>query len=317
MDKHFTITIEDEKGKREFNLHKILKKVLIYTALFLFSVLFVSLGSIVYLNGTLVHIEKKKARLEASYVDLAEKIMQKEEELKNNKAKLCKVTDSLSEVERIIGLKPLDKSLQQRVDSAKLTAMQRATLLRFLPSGSPVLYNGITSKFGYRIHPTLHKREFHKGIDLKARKNTPVYATADAIVEWAGYHKSSGFGNLVILTHMYGFKTYFGHLQRVVVKSGQFVKKGELIAYSGNTGLSNGPHLHYEIRFLQRPLNPYYFIKWTQQNYNEIFEKEHKVPWKSILMAMKQLEIVQPRELKLTEQKSIITQENNVTGKTL
>jgi len=188
-----------------------------------------------------------------------------------------------------------------------MSSSQRATLLELIPSGSPVEYHGITSKFGYRIHPTLGTREFHRGDDMKAKLGTPVHATANAIVEWAGFHKRSGFGNLIILTHVYGFKTYYGHLKRVVVKSGQFVKKGDLIGYTGNSGLSNGPHLHYEIRFIQRALNPFYFIKWTQHHYNEIFEKEKKVPWQSLITATSQIKVVpqmQTQQSSQPEQKS-------------
>ncbi|WP_434658509.1 M23 family metallopeptidase [Sulfurimonas sp. NW9] len=142
---------------------------------------------------------------------------------------------------------------------------------------------------------------------MKAKFNTPVYATADGIVEWAGLHRRSGFGKLVILEHVYGFKSYFGHLNKIVVKSGQFVKKGDLIAYTGNSGLSNGPHLHYEIRFIHRALNPYYFIKWTQQNYDEIFKKEKKIPWQSLIMATSRIKVIkqmQTQQLSQPEQKS-------------
>jgi len=316
MDKHFTITIEDDQGTKEFNVHKMVKKIFIYSGIFLFILLFFSVGTVFYLNHSLTAIEKKKGTLEKAYKNLETKRQKTLEEL-------SELSDSLSEIEKLIGLKPLgDESLSERVNSAKLTSSQRATLLRLLPSGSPVEYHGITSKFGYRIHPTLNTKEFHRGSDLKAKRNTPVYATADAIVEWAGFHKSSGFGYLVILTHVYGFKSYFGHLKKVVVKSGQFVKKGDLIAYSGNSGLSSGPHLHYEIRFFQRPLNPYYFMKWTQKNYNTIFQKEKKVPWKSIISAMKQIEIVTPKSVEnetsaQKDQNKTIAEENNVTGKTL
>ena len=187
-------------------------------------------------------------------------------------------------------------SLHDRVDLTKLNSEQMATLLQLVPSGSPIKYHGITSKFGYRTHPTLERREFHRGTDLKAKMNTPVYAPADAIVEFAGVHKKSGFGRLVILTHAFGFKTYYGHLNRVVTKSSHFVKKGELIAYTGNSGMSNGPHLHYEIRYLFNVLNPYWFIKWSVKNYNNIFKKEQKVPWQSLVTATTNLKVINPTQ---------------------
>jgi hypothetical protein len=77
-----------------------------------------------------------------------------------------------------------------------------------------------------------------------------------------------------------------------VIKSGAFVKKGDLIAYTGNTGMSNGPHLHYEVRFLHKVVNPFLFIKWSVENYNDIFQKETKVPWQSLITATAHLKLM-------------------------
>jgi len=216
------------------------------------------------------------------------------------------VSDSLSEIEVLIGLNPIESSsLQERVDSAKQSSQHRATLLQLIPSGSPIKYTGITSKFGWRKHPILKKKEFHRGLDMKAKMNTPVYAPADGIVEWAGVHKKSGFGKLVILQHSYGFRTNFGHLNKIVVKSRQFVRKGTLIAYTGNSGMSNGPHLHYEIRFMYTTMNPYYFVKWNMKNYSEIFEKEKKIPWQSLITATAQLKVQNPTQTLPSSQKVV------------
>ena len=300
MDKHFTITIHDENGVKKFNVHKLLKKFFFYLLALLIAIGLLAVGTILYLDYNVNQIDKKREALQEAYEklrlqdrELKEDINTTKEALKIKKEELCELSDSLSEIEKLMGLKPIeDETLKERVNITKLTSAQRATLLELIPSGSPVEYHGITSKFGYRMHPILHRREFHKGTDLRAKRNTPIYATADAIVEWAGYHKRSGFGKLIILAHVYGFRTSFGHLNKIVVKSGQFVKKGQLIGYTGNSGISNGPHLHYEVRFIQRPLNPFWFIKWTQKNYNQIFEKEKKVPWNSVIEAMSQIQIV-------------------------
>ncbi|MDH4944989.1 M23 family metallopeptidase [Sulfurimonas sp. C5] len=293
MDRHFTVTIHDENGVRQFNLHKFVKKALYYAAIFLLTLAMIAVGTILYLNDSVDRMQLKKDNIETAYNDLQtqnsnlmESMQKTQVSLVAKKEELEELSDSLAEIEQMIGLKPIDnETLEERVSLAKLSSSQRLTLLNLIPSGSPVEYNGITSKFGYRIHPTLNREEFHRGTDLKAAMNTPIYATADGLVEWAGFHKSSGYGNLIILEHVYGFKSYFGHLNKIVIKSGQFVKKGQLIGYTGNSGMSNGPHLHYEIRFIHRVLNPYYFVKWTQQNYNEIFEKEKKVPWQSLITA--------------------------------
>lgn len=310
MDNHFTITIHDDHGVKQFNMHSFVKKALIYLSGFIILIVFLGMGTILYLNSSVESIEKKRHNAEVAYKDiesknkkLLENMQLTNDTLVMKKKELGELSDSLSEIETLIGLKPVvDTSIQERVSATKLDSQHRAILLQLIPNGSPIAYRGVTSKYGYRIHPTLNKKEFHRGTDMKAKMNTPVYAPADGIVEYAGYHKKSGFGRLVILEHSYGFKTYFGHLNKVVIKSGKFVKKGTLIAYTGNTGLSNGPHLHYEIRFIHRNVNPFSFVKWTQQNYTDIFQKEKKIPWQSLIMATAHLRLSQPIQTPLLSQ---------------
>ncbi len=287
MDKHFKVIIDDGEKTQEFNLHKLLKKTFFYIIGFIVFIIIFSVATSLYLKHDISILEQKKAALQIAYDALQTKNKHLKNYVEQTQTQIDKLSDSLSEIETIIGLKPLDTdTLQERFDITEQTSQQRAVALRLIPSGSPIHYEGITSKYGYRVHPTLGTREFHKGLDMKAKMGTPVIAPADGIVEWAGYHSSSGYGRLVILQHAYGFKTYYGHLSKVAVRSGTFVKKGDLIAYTGNSGMSSGPHLHYEIRFLQRTLNPLYFITWNQHNYEEIFSKVTKVPWNSLMRAM-------------------------------
>ena len=305
MDKHFTITINDDNGVKQFNLHQFVKKVLFYGVIFLIFISLSAVGTILYLKNSVDKIEKRRLEMEIAYTNLKLKNSKLDETMKNTqreldikKKELVEVSDSLSEINVMIGLShPEDSPLRERVNLTKINSENMATMLQFIPSGSPIEYKGITSKFGYRIHPTLHRREFHRGLDMRATMKTPVYATADGIVEWAGYHKRSGYGNLIIIQHNYGFKTYFGHLNKIVVKSGQFVKKGDLIAYTGNSGMSNGPHLHYEVRFISRSMNPFWFVKWDIKNYKEIFEKEKNIPWQSLITATAQIRVLNPTQI--------------------
>ena len=239
---------------------------------------------IVFLNSSIDNIEEKKAELKERNMVLSMSISATEGDLLAKQEELSVVSDRLGDIEMLIGLSPEGEvSLTDRVEIAKLTSEQRSALLKHIPSGSPVVYKGVTSKYGYRIHPTVKTREFHRGTDLRAKMRTEIHATADGVIEYAGNHKASGYGRLIILDHNYGFKTYFGHLNKIKVKSGQYVKKGDLLGLSGNSGMSNGPHLHYEVRFIQRVLNPFWFIKWDIENYSDIFEKEKKVPWQSLV----------------------------------
>ena len=299
MNNHFTITIHDDNGVRQFNLHKIVKKAILYALSFVGFIGVFAVATILYLNDSVDQIEKKRQDMQSAYdtlelknANLDQSIKDTEDALEVKKKELTEVSDSLAEIETLIGLAPVaDMSLQERVSMTKLNSEHMATLLQFIPNGSPIKYRGITSKYGYRIHPTLKRKEFHRGSDMKAKMKTAVYATADGIVEYAGFHKKSGYGRLVIMEHNYGFKTYFGHLNKIVIKSGQFLKKGDLIAYTGNSGMSNGPHLHYEVRFLTRAVNPFWFIKWSVKNYKDIFEKEKKIPWQSLITATAQIKV--------------------------
>ena len=297
MNDQFTITIHDSHGIKQFNIHQIIKRMGIYVLIFILFIFALAAFSIAYLNVSVNKIQDKKNEIKQAFTLLEKKNQEliktvelTEDTLKMKRDELVSVTDKLSDIENLIGLSNDEgTSLEERVDLATVTSEEMAALMQHIPNGSPIEYKGITSKYGYRVHPTLDRKEFHRGSDMKAPMDTPIYATADAIAEWAAPHKSSGYGRLIILDHSFGFKTYYGHLNKIVVKSGQFIKRGDLIGYTGNSGMSNGPHLHYEVRFVQRALNPFWFLKWNVASYNSIFEQEKNVPWQSLITATTRL----------------------------
>ena len=126
------------------------------------------------------------------------------------------------------------------------------------PKGFPVP-GSISSPFGMREHPTSGKENFHSGIDLAIQRGNPVEATADGIVSFSG--RNGGSGNLVVLEHGHGFSTLYAHNSKLAVKIGQKVKRGDIISYSGSTGNSTGPHVHYEIWKDGKPVNPINYVK--------------------------------------------------------
>lgn len=121
---------------------------------------------------------------------------------------------------------------------------------------APLQFRRISSRFGGRMHPILHKYRQHEGVDYAAAYGTPVRATADGIVTRAG--RDGGYGNLIELRHVNGLRTRYGHLSAFArgLHVGQHVSQGETIGYVGSTGLSTGPHLHYELLINGRPANP-------------------------------------------------------------
>lgn len=127
-----------------------------------------------------------------------------------------------------------------------------------------------TREFGVRLHPVLGIKRLHEGLDIVNDIGTPVVATGDGVVQLAG-HSGGGFGLVVVINHRFGFQSVYAHLSKISVREGQRVKRGDLIARSGKSGLVSGPHLHYEVRkngVSQNPMD-YFFDDVTVQEYRK------------------------------------------------
>jgi murein DD-endopeptidase MepM/ murein hydrolase activator NlpD len=116
----------------------------------------------------------------------------------------------------------------------------------------------VSSRFGPRTSPFTGQPQHHTGIDIAAPPGTPIRAPADGVVTFAG--TLPGYGHALVLTHGYGFKTFYGHNQRNQVSKGQTVKRGQVIAFVGNTGYSTGAHLHYEVLLNDQPHDPLKYV---------------------------------------------------------
>ncbi|QUL37141.1 M23 family metallopeptidase [Erythrobacter sp. JK5] len=123
-----------------------------------------------------------------------------------------------------------------------------------IPSRMPLAGSVMTSGYGMRDHPVLKRRARHKGVDLAAPTGTPVYATADGVIERADWFSS--YGLYISIDHGADLETRYAHLSRLAVAAGERVRKGDLIGYVGSTGRSTGPHLHYEVRVDGVAVNP-------------------------------------------------------------
>ncbi|MDR2639550.1 MAG: M23 family metallopeptidase [Helicobacteraceae bacterium] len=281
-----TITITTIDGSKSFTLGEFAKAAAVYAAIALLVVILIGAFSIYFLIGELENFDRLKEQHKAllmTSVDFKEAI-------EESNATLSELSEKIADIESIAGLSLNDEGkalpsdqMAARLDLARVGLAERMLTLRFVPSGVPIEYRGTTSDFGWRYHPLRRtQREFHTGIDLRARVGTPVYAAADGVVELTRQNLSVGYGNIITLAHAFGFKTLYAHLDRILVAQGAFIKKGQLIAYSGNTGYSNGPHLHYEVRYLNKPLDPTAFMEWDLKSYEAIFNKEKRVQWDSV-----------------------------------
>ncbi len=131
----------------------------------------------------------------------------------------------------------------------------------------------ITSYFGFRQDPFTNGRRMHYGIDFAARQGTKIYATGDGIVTLSK-HSRKGYGNEIVIDHGFGFSTRYGHFKEIKVVEGEKVKRGQLIGYMGSSGRSTGTHLHYEVRYYNKPVNPeyYYSDDITEEEYKQIIK---------------------------------------------
>lgn len=131
-----------------------------------------------------------------------------------------------------------------------------------LPLAIPMKHGRYTSGFGTRYDPFSGRLARHMGIDFSGPASAPVYATQNGVVKSSGWHGS--YGNAIDIQHALGMSTRYGHLSRIMVNKGDKIKKGQLIGLQGSTGRSTGPHLHYEVHYYDKPLNPANFIKAGQ-----------------------------------------------------
>jgi len=170
-----------------------------------------------------------------------------------NKSNL--LTNLESEIDDILD----EASKQSEVsESLDLFFKDHTSLLSHLPSLRPVKGGWISSYYGRRLDPFTKQPSYHYGLDISARTGTEIYAPADGIVTFAAWHGT--YGKMLKIDHGNGFKTYFGHAKGFNVKVGQKVKRGDIIAFLGKTGRTTGPHLHYEIRLNNKPINPIKYI---------------------------------------------------------
>jgi len=150
----------------------------------------------------------------------------------------------------------IDQKTQDLQDLISKVAA-RLDYLNSIPSAYPV-YGTVTSLFGTRKSPFGSGTEFHAGMDISVPTGTPVKAAGKGVVIYAGW--LSGYGKVVIIDHGYGIQSVYGHNSEILVRVGQSVKRGDIIAKSGNTGRSSGPHVHFEIRVNGNPVNPMKYL---------------------------------------------------------
>jgi len=151
------------------------------------------------------------------------------------------------------------KEMHQELSQLKGAASRQETSLQYASTPSVWPVRGwVTSPFGNRNSPFSGILKFHEGMDIAAQTGTPIVSPADGVIIKAGF--GTGYGHMVEISHGYGIRTLFAHNSRLNVKAGQRIKRGDVIAYVGDSGSSTGPHLHYEVRVNGLPVNPVRYL---------------------------------------------------------
>ncbi len=297
MKNRLIITISDVQGTRAFNVHQIAKKLIVFIVLIVVAVIG---GGFWFINQLNTQMDSYKAQKQRE-IELKEKeintLTEKEKKLqaqnqfysmqiKGKVQDIEALSSKLDNIEDMIGLKAEEERKEELTKESLDTLNQKSMkkyILRTIPNGAPLEKVRSTSGYGYRIHPITKKRKFHRGLDMKANMKTPVFVTADGIVSYVQSKNIGSFGRVIKVQHNFGFETTYAHLNKTNVKIGDIVKKGQLIALSGNSGRSSGPHLHYEVKYASKVLNPRKFIKWGLNNYEYIIQNERRVRWESLV----------------------------------
>ena len=273
-----TVTVSDLFGARYFSFTRAAKRRFFLALLIVAPLMAASLpyNYVQFQQRNVLHSEN--ARLDELYANLKQHTARKEQ-------LYAAVRDRVELLEWTLGPQenpnaPTPADIAARVDAVAYHVLQEKIMRTNIPNGYPTHSRVITSRFGDRIHPVTRRKAFHHGIDLRA-KRAEVYATADGIVRAADYSKLGG--NRVIIQHNFGFETYYAHLHKMHVKRGEVIQKGQLVGISGDSGRhSTGPHLHYEIRYLGKSVNPVEFLKWEFGS-NDIFTQVKAIQWQSLI----------------------------------
>lgn len=202
----------------------------------------------------LIRYEEKKGEIDFSNNVIDELIRVDDQKISSSFNFYPEVTEyrevALEVNQMIEAVSEINKLVNQRID-----------VQRKLPYYWPTRGGHFTSFYGPRLSPFGYKTDFHYGVDLANPRGTPIFSTADGVVERTVY-TTTGYGYYVEIRHGFGFKTLYAHMSRINVRSGQIVRKGQTIGLIGNTGNSTGPHLHYEVHIYGDRVNPIHYLNY-------------------------------------------------------
>lgn len=268
----FIISIIDNNGVKQFNVHRFIKKVLFYCVGFFAIVAVVLYFTIRFLADELKEMQSRKDDTVDKYVEVYNENLTLRQEVDKNQEHLDEVNKKIVDLEDVISMKNaiVEAKETNPFDIESLNDKQKEMLLKIIPNSKP-----FSSKID--ATPTLQKT----GAVFSLPNATPILATADGIVDLTRSNDTTGIGKFVKIVHTFGFNSIYGHLSKLVVNRGDVVKRGQIIGYSGKH--NGNPSVFYDIRFLGSEVEMAHFVAWNLENFNSVVSAESIVNWDSLL----------------------------------
>jgi len=185
-------------------------------------------------------------------------------------------TQLIADIQRKVDILERELYVQARSYEEILElAKNQEVRMENIPAIQPVLNKDLkrmASGYGWRVDPVYHIRRFHQGMDFSAPVGTEIFATGNGTVTYVGWKQ--GYGETVDIDHGFNYSTRYAHCSKLLVRKGQKVKRGDVIARVGNTGKSTGPHLHYEVHYNNKPIDPrnFYFYDLNPEDYDKMVQ---------------------------------------------
>ncbi|MBQ7632014.1 MAG: M23 family metallopeptidase [Paludibacteraceae bacterium] len=185
-------------------------------------------------------------------------------------------TQLIADVQRKVDILEKELYVQARSYEEILElAKNQEVRMENIPAIQPVLNKDLkrmASGYGWRVDPIYHIRRFHQGMDFSAPIGTEIFATGNGVVTYVGWKQ--GYGETVEIDHGFNYSTRYAHCSKLIARKGQKVKRGDVIALVGNTGKSTGPHLHYEVHYNKKPIDPrnFYFYDLNPEDYDKMVQ---------------------------------------------
>lgn len=303
MQDRLVVSIVDEKGSKQFSLPRNASKLIALGVVVVFVMFLASFFVMDFLMNQINDIVKQKNDAISQYHSIYQKNAKLKNAIQQKTDELEAVNSKIDKLEDIVNIKSnITKHPQMtKVDLQSISNAHKLLLLNLIPNGDPLKDFQEKIKTSERIHPLRNIKGVEGGMDYLTNHKTPVLATADGVVVLVQENGKTGLGNVIKLTHSFGFSSVYAHLDTLTIKKGDFVQKGQVIGYSGSSGRSNGDRLYYEVGFLGNPLNPETYASWGFDNFDVIFQKEDGIDWKNLVWAIEDIARLQTLRVSSSE----------------